>query len=338
MIPAFEARGVAVDLAGYHTPPSRPGLLAGYDIAPLGKRRLPGLLGRAAQAVALRRLISASDYDAVIGMGPIANGLVCLARSGSDRSVTVVSERGDPFIEKRRRWNRWFVWIYRRVDLLVVQTEGLARDVRRRWAHVHETIVIANPVPAAAPVRQPSENRDAVIVTVGRLRSQKRQSDLIDAFSRLGGAADGWSLLIVGDGPERAALEQQAARLGVGARTRFLGLHPAPWELLSETSIFAHCSEYEGYPNALLEAAASGCALVSSDCRFGPADMIDHGVSGLLYPVGDVEQLCARLRELIDDPARRAALARASTAWAATRTTDAAVTAWLDAIASRRRA
>ena len=335
MIPALAAREVEVDLVGHHHPPPLPGLLAGHPITTLASGRLPGLLGRARQVIALRRLIARGDYTAVVGFEPVANGLVSLARPRSG-PLAVVCERTNPFIERRRTWNRWFGWTYRRADVLVVQTQGLARDVRLRWRLAPQVAVMRNPVPAAVPIRPPSEHRDPVIAAVGRLLARKGFSDLVAAFAKLGAGAAEWSLLVIGDGPERVELEALAARLGLADRVTFVGVHPAPWELLANVSIFVLPSQYEGYPNALLEAMGSGCAVVATDCPYGPSEMIEHGVSGLLYPVGDVDGLVAHLEALVGDPTMRTTLARESTAWASQQTTDAAVTRWLELLAAPR--
>jgi GalNAc-alpha-(1->4)-GalNAc-alpha-(1->3)-diNAcBac-PP-undecaprenol alpha-1,4-N-acetyl-D-galactosaminyltransferase len=332
MIPAFAAREIEVDLVGHGHPPPRPGLLADRPITTLTTGRLPGLPGRVRQALALRRMIARGEYAAVIGFGPVANGLVSLARRRSGPLV-VVCERTNPFIDGRRTWNRWFGWTYRRADVLVVQTEGLADEVRSSWK-LAQVAVIRNPIPAAVPLRPPSERRDPVIAAVGRLLAKKGFSDLIEALAKLGQPAAGWSLMVVGDGSERVELEAQAARLGVGDRVVFAGTHPEPWELLANASIFVLCSQHEGYPNALLEAMASGCAVVAADCRYGPSEMIEHQVSGLLYPVGDVDRLARHLDALVRDPAMRLSLARESTAWASRQTTDEAVTRWLELIAA----
>lgn len=336
MIPAFASRGVEVDLVGHGRPPSSPGLLADHEVATLAVGRLPGVLGRARQALGLRRRIGRHDYAAVIGFGPVASSLVALARRRPG-PLTVVTERSDPFIEERRTWNRLFRWTYRRADVLVVQTDAMAAAVRSRWPRPAEVAVIANPVPAGVPICPPSRRRDPVIAGVGRLLAKKGYSDLIAALAQVGPRAEGWSLLLVGDGPERVKLEAQAERLGLGERVVFTGVHPTPWQLLANASIFVLCSRHEAYGNVLLEAMASGCAVVASDCRFGPPAMIDHDVSGLLYPVGDIHGLADHLGALIADPARRLALAEAASHWAARQTTDQAVTSWLELLTASPR-
>jgi glycosyltransferase involved in cell wall biosynthesis len=81
----------------------------------------------------------------------------------------------------------------------------------------------------------------------------------------------------------------------------FAGFRSEPWRLLAESSVFVLSSAHEGFPNVLIEAAASGCAIVSSDCSYGPREILDHGHQGLLYPVGDVARLAECLAQLMED-------------------------------------
>lgn len=328
MVPALARRGVHTDVIALGRPLSGAGLLADLGVPVLDDGFLPGPVGRLRQLVTLRRVVDHGGYGAVVGIGPAANGLVCLARRRNG-PLTIVREVGDPFIDRRRRWNRWFGWTYRRADALVVQTEALAQEVRQHWRNPARVAVIPNPLGAEIAVTTPGEGRGNVIAGVGRLVAGKGYNDLLHAFANAGPATDGWSILIIGDGPERRRLEALAAELRLSARVRFTGTHPAPWELLASASIFVLCSRHEGFPNVLLEAMASGCAVIASDCRFGPREIIDDGLSGLLYPVGDVARLATLLGELTTHPERRRELARGAAERAAHFAIDGVVESWL---------
>ena len=91
-------------------------------------------------------------------------------------------------------------------------------------------------------------------------------------------------------------------------RVHLPGLVRQPGRVLARAEVFALTSSVEGFPNALLEAMACGCACVSFDCPSGPADMLEHGVSGLLVPPGDTTALAAAIRTLMGQPALRASL------------------------------
>lgn len=147
---------------------------------------------------------------------------------------------------------------------------------------------------------------------VGRLARQKRVDLLLAAFARLASPShglDAW-LAIVGDGPERTALESQARDLGVAGAVTFRGW--VPRAQLREHYGAADClvlpSDAEGMSNTLLEAMASGVPAIASD-NPGNRELLGAGSHGTLFPAGDVEGLHAAMRSLAGDPVAHARLA-----------------------------
>jgi glycosyltransferase involved in cell wall biosynthesis len=224
------------------------------------------------------------------------------------------------------------MWTYRRADVLVVPTRLLADEVEHRRNRPPRVQVIGNALAPEIPFVPRERRRERTIMTVGRLAPVKRVGDLIEAFARLGDHADGWRVVIVGEGDERSRLEALVRARALDDRVSLVGVHHAPWELLRSADVFVLCSAHEGFANVLVEAMASGCAVVSSDCRFGPRELIDDGVNGVFYPVGDVGGLAALLRELIDEPDRRDALGRAGVERARHFTIDAVESVWMEVI------
>ncbi len=142
-----------------------------------------------------------------------------------------------------------------------------------------------------------------VLGTVGRLVEVKRQDLLIRAFAQLfarGRHSHTW-LLVVGDGPERERLESLARRLNVRAQVVFAGYQSQPERMLRAMDVFVLTSRHEGLPLALLEAWAAGLAVVSSSVGAIPQTVL-HGISGLLFPSGDVTALAETLSRLLDAP------------------------------------
>jgi glycosyltransferase involved in cell wall biosynthesis len=122
---------------------------------------------------------------------------------------------------------------------------------------------------------------------------------------------------VVGEGRDRAALVALAASLGVTDAIRFHGHTSNPYALLKHVQAFALTSQFEGLPNALLEAVALGVPSVSTDCPTGPREILLDGRGGWLVPVGDVEALAVAIAEMLGDPEearRRAAVAGAALA------------------------
>lgn len=274
----------------------------------------------------LRQGIAAANAERVIAFGDTTNLRTLLACLGTDVPV-IVSERVDP-----RQHRIPFVWdwlrrrLYPRAAAVVVQTESVARWARSFIAQ-ERVRVIAN------PVRVPEGNADRprflpasnVIIAIGRLTGQKGFPLLIRAFSLSGLPAKGWHLVIVGEGPDREALEAQVCDLGLRESVSLPGLILSPEKWLHHADLFVLSSLFEGFPNALLEAMACGVAAVAFDCPSGPAEIIRHGWTGLLLPVGDVPALAAALGELAADPGRRESLARAARADAAARFAPSAI-------------
>lgn len=150
------------------------------------------------------------------------------------------------------------------------------------------------------------------IITVGRLVKGKGHGDLLEIFASLN--RKDWKLVIAGDGPLRAALEQKAADLGIAAQTVFAGFQPDVDLVLQQAKIFAFCSYSEGFPNALLEAMATPLPCISYNCNAGPADVIKDGINGFLIPVGNKELFAERLLHLMDNEALRMEVAKQSAA------------------------
>lgn len=148
---------------------------------------------------------------------------------------------------------------------------------------------------------------DHLVVNIGRLVPEKAQAVLLEAFS-LATPASGATLMIAGDGPERSALEQHIARLGLAGRAILLGTrHDIP-DLLNAADLFVLSSEIEGMPLVVGEALACGCPVVATDVA-GVADLLS-GI-GKIVPRGDTQALaqaiCQALAEGRGQPADEAA-------------------------------
>jgi glycosyltransferase involved in cell wall biosynthesis len=149
---------------------------------------------------------------------------------------------------------------------------------------------------------------DQVIGAVGRLEEQKRFDLLIDAFARLRSGWPGARLLITGDGSLRSRLEARAATLGLGAACRFLGHRHDIAALHDAFDLFVQSSEYEGTPNAVLEAMAMETPLVATDVG-GTRELAFPDVHALVVPLHDTVALRDAMAAVLADPA--AARARA---------------------------
>jgi glycosyltransferase involved in cell wall biosynthesis len=154
-----------------------------------------------------------------------------------------------------------------------------------------------------------------IVGTVGRLNPVKDQRSLLQAFARVHADARDTALVLVGDGALRAALEAEAAALGIAEAVRFLGDRGDVRQLLQGFDLFALSSLSEGYSMALLEACASGLPIVATDVG-GNREIVADGGNGLLVPAARPEALADALAALLRDPVRAAAMGRAGRDWA----------------------
>lgn len=201
-------------------------------------------------------------------------------------------------------------WTLARVDYALAGTESAAEIWRAKGYSGPLGVVPQFGVDPAIfqPASRPE--RPYTIGYIGRLVREKGLSDLLAACARLQGE---WRLRLVGGGPERAALEQQAAALGIAARVHFIGQlastdMPAQYAELDTLVLPSRTMPNwkEQFGRVLIEAMASGVPLIGSDSGAIP-DVI--GDAGLVFPEGDVGAFAAHLQRLLDDPALRAKLA-----------------------------
>jgi len=156
------------------------------------------------------------------------------------------------------------------------------------------------------------------VLTVARLVRQKRVHVLLAAMALLAARLPDALLVVVGDGPERAALAQRAAALGSGARVEFVGRVPplstALYDLYSRAQVVAMAGVREGLSNVLMEAGALGRPGVGADDG-GTPEVIRDGRTGLLARRDDPADFARCLEELLRDPARAEAMGRDARAW-----------------------
>jgi len=150
------------------------------------------------------------------------------------------------------------------------------------------------------------------VVTVGRLTTQKRVGMILDAVAALKGRGRRLALTVVGDGPERGALEAQASRLGVADQTRFLGaVEPGRVAgAIGDADVFAFTAVGEGYGLAVAEALALGVPVVAMADGGGATEIAARAGAGRVVPAGDASALERAIDELAASPdARRLAAA-----------------------------
>jgi glycosyltransferase involved in cell wall biosynthesis len=209
----------------------------------------------------------------------------------------------------------------------LVATEGVARKRVVVIPNFVDDVAFAAPSPEwIAEMREalslPASAR--VVGIVANLRAIKDHRTLIEAVAQLRPKHPELVLVMIGAGPERAALEARVAELGIGDMVRFAGTRPNlpnPHRLFDVSVL---CSLSEGFPNTIVEAMAAGRPVVATSVG-GVPDAVRDGYNGILIGVGDVSALAASLDRLLGDPYLRSNMGLAGQEMARSRYTAAAV-------------
>jgi len=208
--------------------------------------------------------------------------------------------------------------LYRRADSVVAVSKGVGRQLMDQFGVPRSRVrVVYNGIQAERlkaqitnPVAWPWPDVDPpTVLAVGRLNPEKNYPLLLEAFARVRDQMRA-RLVVLGEGPERAMLERLSARLGLEADVAFPGfdLHPAAW--MARSTILALSSTWEGQPNVLLEAMACGVPVISTRCPFGPDEIIEPEITGLLVPCNDIPALAQGMLRLLQDEDLRCRLAQ----------------------------
>ena len=256
-------------------------------------------------SVELERLLQLHCPRRVVSFLSRTNMRICSALWWRDCHL-VVSERND--LAKQQLpfpWPRFRRLLYRRADVLTANTMGVMDSLVPLF-QARQLALLPNPLPMPlVPVSVGSAGGRQGFVTVARLVPQKGIDVLIRALAQTTGAARDWTLTLVGDGPEREALARQVQQAGLQEQVHFLGFRSDPQKFLLQAGVFVLPSRFEGMPNALLEAMASGLAVVVTDASPGPLEVVVNGVSGVVVPSEDPSALADALDRLAADPRLR---------------------------------
>lgn len=190
------------------------------------------------------------------------------------------------------------------------ERRGVPRE-RVRLVHNGVTVKLPSEAEVARARSEMGDGRAPMIVSAGRLVALKGHQFLIEAAALLKALRIAVSVAIIGDGEQRAALEQLAAALGVGRQVRFLGWKRDIAPHLAAADIYVQPSLSDVLPNAVLEAMALGRCVIASDVG-GIRDAIEPGRHGALAPAGDSRGLARELRKLLRDDSARARLGAAA--------------------------
>ncbi|MCM2253542.1 MAG: glycosyltransferase family 4 protein [Ramlibacter sp.] len=283
---------------------------------PIARKSVRGVL-------AVRDLLAREAFDVVNAHSSTDAWLVALANRLRREPVPLVRTR---HISAPVPRNRPTAWLYDRACAALVTTgEKLRRELVdvNGFTRVPIRSVPTGIDPARFAPAEPAPSRAALglapaftIGIVATLRSWKGHRFLIEAFAALRAQGRPVQLLVVGDGPQREALEQQVAQAGLSGVVRFAGHDPAPERWLRAMDLFVLPSyANEGVPQALMQAMMCGLACITTDVG-AIGEIARDGETAMIVPAQDSAALATAMARLMDDPVLRETLGRQARAFA----------------------
>ncbi len=286
------------------------------ELAGESRNVLVGLWKNLHRVRALRQVLRQVQPDIAIALMSTANVILALASWGLPKLRVIGSERTfPPQLPLGALWEALRRYTYGRLAAVVAVTRESA-DWLEAETFARRVPIIPNAAPWPLPAQPPRiptgqlcSAKRHVLLGVGRLSAEKNYQVLINVFSQLAQGHPDWDLVILGEGPERPALESKVRAARLDGRVFLPGRAGNVGEWYERADLYVMSSRFEGFPNTLTEAMAHGLPAVSFDCDTGPRDIIRHEIDGLLVPPGDVVRLHAALDRLMSDASLRAQFA-----------------------------
>jgi GalNAc-alpha-(1->4)-GalNAc-alpha-(1->3)-diNAcBac-PP-undecaprenol alpha-1,4-N-acetyl-D-galactosaminyltransferase len=254
----------------------------------------------------LRKQLKRLPGKRALAFGGKYNAFVLLASLGTGVEV-FISDRSRPGISYGTFLDLINPRVYRLSKGIIAQTHKAKYYLQKKTGH-KAIEVIPNPIRTLDHTDEIM--REPIILNVGRFISSKHQDWLVDYFTELN--ISPWKLVFLGDGPTFDQVRSDSTAKFASYPIDFKGSVKNVDEYLMKASIFAFTSTSEGFPNALAEAMAAGCACISFDCEAGPSELIDDTINGFLIREGDHEGYKHRLKQLMEDEELRLRLGEAA--------------------------
>lgn len=248
----------------------------------------------------VRKYVKMNKPDCIVSFVGRINALVLTATIGLG-IPTVVSERSDPMQDGRGYFMRKYCdTLYHRASAIVFQTKYqqscFSGNLRNK------SYIVPNPVSVTVfdnVIANPLE-----ISTAGRLYESKNHALLIDAMKIVVGKYPEVQCYIYGEGNQRKNLEQKIENQNLCGNVHLPGNKTDIYRWISKSSVFVMTSEYEGMPNALVEAMMLGKACISTDYP-GADEVVKNGMNGLIVQRGDCKKLASAIIKLLDSKKER---------------------------------
>ncbi|MBQ9274879.1 MAG: glycosyltransferase [Succinivibrio sp.] len=203
------------------------------------------------------------------------------------------------------------------VDRVITLTQRQKDDVAARFKeNANPATVIPHHFTAPQPLKKGENAEGALpehaVIHVGRFNASKGQDLALDSFKLVLEQYPEATLHFYGSGPEEAVIKKRVEEEGLADSVFFHGFVPDLRQVYATAALMICTSRHEGWSLVIEEALAAGCPVVSFDCNYGPAAMIDEGKNGYLVPPLDITALAGRVVEILKDPKLRAKFSKAA--------------------------
>lgn len=245
--------------------------------------------------------VQKNKFDCILAFTETTSFIAMLGTLFYGIKPVLVSERNDP--SSYPLWlQKIILFLYKHAQGLICQNEYV-KNYYIKHGFKMPLVVLPNPVNFQDVPSAPSPVKRREIVTVGRLHPQKNQALLITAFSEIANQYPDYTLKIYGVGPLEEVLKQQIKELRLENRILLMGSKKRVMFDVQQSDIFVLSSDFEGFPNVLIEAMASGMPVISSNFPTGLArQLIKNGENGYLFPIKDKSALVAALKKMLACP------------------------------------
>lgn len=211
----------------------------------------------------------------------------------------IVGERANP-VARKNIIGKLNDILFKKADGCVFQTS----DAKKYYNIIDESkqIILKNPVSSEFDVEPFKGERKKVIVTAGRLSEQKNHELLIEAFSKVKDKFPEYKLVIYGDGPLKDKLQNKIEAVGGENNIILAGRVNQIIDKIHDASLFVLSSNFEGMPNALLEAMSLGLPCISTDCPVGgPREIIVNNENGVLVKLNNADDMANAIDKILSD-------------------------------------
>lgn len=278
----------------------------------------------------LRNILTKGRYDVAVSAALYPNSVLWAATRGlRNRPALVMTEITRPFTEStkfvasplvRAIRQRLYRASYSSADFVAANSEDGCEEIAQNYGVSFADIVRIPNIVEVEKIEVEAEGKIGFVpqrpsfCIIARLDPIKRVDTLLEAAALLSREME-WQIDIVGDGEDRAKIEELSSRLGIAKRVTLHGWQTNPYPFIRRARATVLCSEYEGFSNSVLESMTLGTPVITSFCSSDAKDMAMRGVA-LGFEVGDVKTLAHHLERILKDAALRERLVDAADRYA----------------------